>query len=1151
MLSTIENRRSVGGATFPRWIAVAWWLIVVLHQGPALDACSRVSSGLRSLSLVQDGDVHWVIDGGGVVDGNDWLTGTSGAPAALSLPSPPLLEGRANLIGVLPDGSSWWRVLCDDWDPPATIACDSFLLIAADGSPLGRLPRVHTPIQFNLDGTVLGLALSAPARARFQRDPRMLVPKSVELWHGSPLPFGAFDEPADLAFWDDDYKARQAKRSRDGWQHVWTVVLPWAGGPSSGKARFHLRGEVLAVLHDDFAAGQIDVAVFDLSRGSTAHLEQRYRRSFPRAAGGQATTVDGEFALAQPGFMALSDQGELAVGGWQINADCSKDRPAGFVLFDREGKVVADVHAADYRGEVWGLAFDDRDQLWVGGETMDVYDVGGRLIRNTDREPAEWESIHKERAQRIAALNADSPLKDWVVQYHGVPKHHPRDFETPSQQLQLAHRLIVEGWVDVDRLVDDLLWVELASKFCRRHPEVAPRVALARFEAASVEAKVKWLEVLPDCFAEPPSGVREYAEGLRAKRNSERRESAERALARWPLPNGESSALWQAALDQQLGRDLQPGSRSGRAQPPPVDRLLRLFASQRTEFERRLQVPGPEGGAVAQILLRTLELYDAGYVPGDWLSMHVALVEAASEWVTSENATLGDIGAWMTFANGNQGKVLSSVKIESLLRRALAGDSDQWKWAVLATGRALHRGESRFGATVVEIGVPVEVAKALLTRGQAEHKTSREPFSGRYDPVPMVFHTALLAVAKGLGDVGKQLLLEALNAGLDAREEHSHVAGVVEWLQADPQGWPVDQLDAVLDRFDRIDAYEQAAVLDALVRAYPVGHALHERAVGIFRSSIEEALRVDSGVSPTERYGPRVQLVTSFVQQAGFDDDSPLFGHLTPADLEHFAQGEDLDLGGGDQSWLMPAMVAVGPWPDAIPTLQRMLQGNQKHLAAQVLSHVQDPKALDVLMERAGYAYVSKATARALVRYGRAALLRVSEFVRVGLAPSNPTIDEQSQRRPPWSDAGTAGLPLLTLLLHLEPNLLATSALQELLSDIVHSAHTSVAADLEAGVWPAADAVLFLETTGRPTLVGILERIDRLPSAVAELKQFLGDAPNGELLLELLGQAASDASPELRERLLQMIEPFSADEYLDIAVLRERLLKPDILDEAR
>ena len=52
-------------------------------------------------------------------------------------------------------------------------------------------------------------------------------------------------------------------------------------------------------------------------------------------------------ALTQPGFLTMSSKGDLAFGNWQINPDCSQDRPAGFIVFDPRGELTADVRAEE------------------------------------------------------------------------------------------------------------------------------------------------------------------------------------------------------------------------------------------------------------------------------------------------------------------------------------------------------------------------------------------------------------------------------------------------------------------------------------------------------------------------------------------------------------------------------------------------------------------------------------------------------------------------------------------------------------------------------------------------------------------------------------------------------------------------------------
>ena len=177
-----------------------------------------------------------------IEDDHFWLTETGGEPDAMQVSPSAIVEGRSSLVGVLPDGSSWWRTSRDDWDAPATVACDSWLGVGSSGEPLRRVSSFdYGRPTINPDGTLEMARLYVEPLPHERRHEQGSVRLTLEKWRASPLPLERFDAPANPEHWDDDYRTRMAKRPYLGWEKVWKAPMPWKSQRGTASDSFILR----------------------------------------------------------------------------------------------------------------------------------------------------------------------------------------------------------------------------------------------------------------------------------------------------------------------------------------------------------------------------------------------------------------------------------------------------------------------------------------------------------------------------------------------------------------------------------------------------------------------------------------------------------------------------------------------------------------------------------------------------------------------------------------------------------------------------------------------------------------------------------------------------------------------------------------------
>ena len=590
------------------WFKLA--LLIALLASPTLP-CSMVSSNIGPPILGADGEVHWRAPNPVFTGSSDkfvhWITLGQDAPSMSQIKIPKITEGQASLVGQLADGRTWWHITCSREDPPRTSACASWVLVDANGEPRGRLPYLetytsHLP-KLLADGTLLMTELG-----RSGEDMVLMVRR------GTPVPMERFDEPAVLYSEEQEPPPPSARRALVAWRTVWQARFPARVRSGYQRKTWVLRDDTFAIVTTD--QKQVYVDAYQL-RGDGQHrqLDVLYARTFPRANSGLPTNKDGTLALAPPHAVSLSSAGELAMGQWAINSDCSTDRPRGFVILGPRGNVIAEVRSSSETGPIDGLVFDARDQLVIASNDIKVYDSGGGLLRKSPRLPTLWSEQRNALMQRIQRLNVNSPLEDWALLYGVLDRYVSWEDPDPAQDtLEIVRRRLIEDWPTIDGFLPDVTWIKFAQDLCAEHPLSAPAAGLARFQGAKGWEKAEWLQVLPRCFPHPPASVQTFLDTMLASRDSSRRRKAQKILNAW-TPNEEHlSELWG---QQEIARS-SAGSRISYQIKELQKELLQLLPANRQAFEERA-AESPEAYFVAsRVLLSSLGSWPVGYFPQEW-----------------------------------------------------------------------------------------------------------------------------------------------------------------------------------------------------------------------------------------------------------------------------------------------------------------------------------------------------------------------------------------------------------------------------------------------------------------------------------------------------------------------------------------------------
>lgn len=1139
----------------------------------AAHPCSTIHPGISSLHLGSDGLLHWQAWAPtGVRGGAYWLSEGGVEPGIVEAATPSIREGQQTLLHVLPDGSSWWNVYCSEREAPKTATCDSLVWVDAEGRPLGRVAAgLWGPKTFHADGTIELLQLREEPEAAAARDKHDRRPTAhlLELWHATPQPLASFEDPLPAGRWNHDYKIRAQRARSDGWSRAWSIDFPRALDRFGGT-QFTRRGDLLATVNrhrEDSqqrgGRGELRVTVWDLDPSSqSAPLKPRWDRVFARASDGRTRTPDGEFALAEAGFLALDAKGRLAMGGWQTNPDCSQDRPEGFVVFDVDGTVMAEVETskADDMERLAGLAFDaDGDIVAFGrGDIGGRYDTDGRRLGDVRTRPSVWREKQEDFNAMVDGLDAQSSLQDWT---RALPVLVYQLFQPETKaKLQTAERVLLRDWPAMDAGLNDQVRVHFAPALCQAFPDAAPTSFLRRFEEADEQTRRAWIEVLPDCVAEPPPAVRAYVDELLASRDSDQRRLGEQVSARWPVAPDAVERLWRVARS-----GLGSTDSTARREAVQAARSLLAMAPQLAEdFESKLN--GEHRGQTALVLLLAFVHIDQPqWVPEELRPARQAILRWSAKWVRSEDEFHRALGTILSIGLGpDDADRPDAHQIADL--DALHSEN-WWPWAAIAFGRALERSTVKTPETgwrrtqphdPGEAGLPQDIALHLLERllqrpilhwrrGENGQRDLAEPPE---HPVHLLaegaLHQAETALALSLGTDAKialrariEELAEGQERDVHLRQRADQLLGVaIQQFDAAPALWNAEDITWLLDHPRRFGSHE---VWRLAARALPDEHPLRERVEGEYLALLDAAKRADPDASRDPRAAFRspaaqfARLLSDLINAtvAAGSSPSPLIDLVEPSDLEAVAFAnaapEERRSGRIDLDGWLYALAEIGPWPGAIPELERRLDGQRPFRAALALSHLEHARALETLVTtREGF---GNEVDRALARYGDRAVDRLAEealgrfraIADVSDDAADPSAGMSSNDRLLLHYELAQALGRLARRLHGIAESGSAAPSSPRLDAVERWSLTRVRADLEAGKWPPAAAVILLDILGHDAFAWVVDAEPNLPGDRG-LSGFFGGVDSDLLYLRLEG-AARRFDEVQRDRLEALLSP--------------------------
>ncbi len=1125
-------------------LALSTCILILLGLARPTFPCQIPTLGIGGPVLGADGLVHWTApawhdgvspSGRGWQESPYWLTrtGVETGPEAIRMTAPLLTEAEASMVGVLPDGSAWWNGLCPDWDPPETIACGSLLLVGPAGEPMGRVSSERGQLFLEGDGTLLSLEVVGSNRnTSGQQRSGGSSGQRLQFWRGSAIPLQSFEGPAVGDHWDEDYSKLEANRPRDGWGLVWEGAVPFSPRTDTDRLVWALSGDRELLAAVSTTREEIKVGVYEMpAPGSSAPLVVRYERSFPHARGGLSEDREGNAALAEPWAVALSSRGELAMGRWQTNPDCSTDRPGGFVVLGETGELIADVRRGPDRGRTEGLTFDADDHLVVAQGGLTTYTSDGKVLGVSGRTPQAWLDAAKERGRRADELTEASPLEDWVELQpwfdvmSGEAGHRSR--------VAMARRIIVGGWPAVDSMLSDHQWLELAQQLCAAHPDAA-QSALMRFESARGQRKGAWLGVLPECFEAPPDSALATAKAYLKLRNPAKQEVAEEVLARWQGVAEISGAMWERAAAGYLSTDYRQRTEARKL----LVLLLASIGEQKETFEEKLRGNAEDRELATAVLFSSFSAWSSDYVPDDMRPVRASLVGAARDWVATGEPELAQIGGLLLLGHGawpgvgwpatdaEEGNV---GRLKSLLREASTGAGDVPIWAGVAVQRVLLAAASRpANADTLRVPSPETVglprAQVLAVFEQTaglQEEVATDRMRSREFPATSIEETRHV-LARSLGVDGRVALMRSLDGEAPAIGVQTHSSTlweVVTWMNEDLNPWTESQVSQVLDRLqaDPNSGWQSGPLLDAVVRKYAKTHALNHRARTMFRDHIAQAVALAAPVAAPAsaqrgRPSQMLQQMIGHLSDTGprGGEPSPILTELERTDVAALASSASTNF----EQWL-GLMGIVGPWPSAVPELERMLAGNSSTQAAIVLSHIRAPGALDVLLNAPGHYYEVSTVANAIGRFGADGVQGLVGLVGQALAAGE---SPQSFR-------------LLVEVLRVDSSLLAHAKDAVGFSEMQVNLQEAVNGAIAVGRWPSLSQVLLLDVFGAKAFDQMLGALAELPSDANSVRSFFYQSGTwaSAVAFERFGEVAAAANHPHRSNVVRVASELAAE----------------------
>ncbi len=901
--------------------------VLALLLAPPLLPCSTIASDAE-FWLGADGLVHWSrgwdptnADRPFGYDFFD-LTASSAELTLRPVAAPSSLGYSSGIVGRTATDQTWWNISCARSD--ARQICNRLVLTSAVGTVLGWVAS-HPLDDLWFDGDRLHALATQPDRGSYYRRSDPQAPHTVTLLSAKPR---SLEEtrvvPTDGAV------------ILDGWEVAWSTTLDLPERSWNDRLRIIVRERIIGFVHKDDET--VTVGVFDAPSATStdAAAALRYRRTFPRARHGLATTNSGEVALAMPLSLALSSDGRLALSNWTYHSDCSHDRSPGFVIFSPEGQVTADVQT-EWR--TFNVAFDAAEHLAVDRSgRIELYTATGELVEAAPSHPPKWDKLYEEQAERARALTAASPIAEWAEFYNFL------------ESKQVAADLLVREWPRAEPLLQDDPWLDLGALFCAEHGSAARTAALTRFDGAVGPGKLAWLWVIGQCFQEgPPSAMAFARELLEIEGMSDDRQ-LQPLLERW-LPReaaGDSTVstdAWQQAVAARASADrkIWAGARAARAH------LLADFDNQREALASHLQTGRARGETARAILLEALSVQAQPFGDRSVVNLRPALEAAADAWQDAETESLRTTGDILRLATTGSIDPVRGVELLQLAKSL--GDLQLLTALALAiairspnTSTALFFDDFDYSG-VETSGIPRERVLEFL-RVLAPHPGSGDPFLSR--SVRSAASNARVAIARSLQADGRDFLFDQLVAANTAEERRDAFNPVVFWMMDAPGDWSVKQLGTLISglHFSGRSGEPAVHLLNSVSFEFDAAHPLGQLVRRRFRDLIDQTIRAKSGQSDETDQSPNRPpwFLDQLFGSGPKEEDSPLYAVLQAEDLRALLGAEE-DL----VPWLA-VLSKTGPWPAIEPQLERLLQSNASLMAAVVLSWTQNERAREVLL---------------------------------------------------------------------------------------------------------------------------------------------------------------------------------------------------------
>ena len=390
--------------------------------------------------------------------------------------------------------------------------------------------------------------------------------------------------------------------------------------------------------------------------------------------------------------------------------------------------------------------------------------------------------------------------------------------------------------------------------------------------------------------------------------------------------------------------------------------LLASIGEQREVFEQKLRGAAEDRELASAVLFSSFSSWSLEYTPADQRLVKSALVDAARAWVVTGEPELAQIGGLLLLGHGawpgvglreQAAEEEWGARLSALLNRALASAGDIPDWAGLAVGRVLvAEGSRRANAEVLRlpspeaVGLPRAQVLALFEQTARFQEEVAADRARRHEFLAMANEQTRRILARSLGSDGRDALMRSLESDAPVSGVPGHNPAlweIVTWMGENLEPWAENEISRVLDRVevDPNAGWQSGQLLDAVVREYPDTHTLSRRARAMFRNHVDQAVALSghqaASQSDQSRRASQQQMLQQMISHLSDTgprggEPSPILAELERADVEALVGGASTRL----EQWL-GLMDIVGPWPAAVPELERMLAGNWSYAGCDCL----------------------------------------------------------------------------------------------------------------------------------------------------------------------------------------------------------------------